>query len=118
MRFFFRSKQFKIILTSVSILLALTVVCVLLGGKLSPQADLVGSVLAPFRTAGTKISQAVGDFVANFTEGEEAQLKNAELEGEIADLREQLSDYEKTKKENENEKNNDYAWRDWLESGI
>lgn len=105
MRFFFRSKQFKIILTSVLILLGITVTCVILGGELSPQADLMGTLLAPFRTAGTKISQSVGDFVATFTEGEEAQLKNAELEGEIADLREQLAEFEQTKKENEFYKN-------------
>ena len=74
MRFFFRSKQFKIILTSVLILLGITVTCVILGGELSPQADLMGTLLAPFRTAGTKISQSVGDFIATFTEGEEAQL--------------------------------------------
>ncbi len=108
MRFFFRSRQFKIILSTLIILLAVSLVCVLVGGKISPQADLMGTVLAPFRTAGTRVSQAVGDFIATFTEGEEALLKNAELEGEISALREQLADYEQTKKENE-------FYKDYLE---
>lgn len=105
MRFFFRSKQFKILLTTLLVLIALSVACVILGGKISPHADLVGTVLAPFRSAATKVSHAVGDFVATFTEGEETLLKNAELEGELASLREQLADYDKIKKENEFYKN-------------
>ncbi len=108
MRFFFRSKQFKIILTTFLLLIALSVTCVILGGRISPQADLLGTVLAPFRSAATKISQAVEDLAATFTEGEEALLKNAELETELAELRQQLSDYEKTKKENE-------FYKDYLE---
>ncbi len=100
MRFFFRSKQFKIILATFLCVVAIGVICVVLGGKISPQADLLGTVFAPFRTAFTRISQGVEDFVATFTEGEELSLKNAELEGELATLREQLADYEETKKEN------------------
>ena len=100
MRFFFRSKQFKIISATFLCIVAIGVICVVLGGKISPQADLFGTVFAPFRTAFTRISQGVEDFVATFTEGEELSLKNAELEGELATLREQLADYEETKKEN------------------
>ena len=105
MRFFFRSKQFKVILTTLIILIALSVTCIVLGGRISPQADLAGTVLAPFRSAFTRISNGVTDFVTAFTEGEEAQLKNSELEGEIAELREQLTELEKAKKENEFYKN-------------
>lgn len=101
MRFFFRSKQFKIILSVFLGLIVLAAVCIFLGGRISPQADLAGSISAPFKAAFTKISQGVTDFVATFTEGEEALLKNSELEGEIAELREQLVDLEKLKQENE-----------------
>lgn len=105
MRFFFRSKQFKIILASVISLVIIGILCIALGGKISPQANLAGTVLAPFRTAFTKISHGIEDLISAFTEGEDAQLKNAELESEIADLRKQLTDYEKAIKENEFYKN-------------
>ncbi|MBQ6847694.1 MAG: rod shape-determining protein MreC [Clostridia bacterium] len=105
MRFFFRSKQFKIILATVLAFLTIGVVCIILGGKISPHADLFSTISAPFRTAFTRISAGVEDFIANFAEGEEARLQNAELETEIASLREQLVDLEKAKKENEFYKN-------------
>ncbi len=101
MRFFFKSRQFKIILTTVLVILAVSVACVLLGGRISPQADLAGTVLAPFRTAFTRISQGVSDFVSAFTDGEEARLQNTELETQISELREQIADYNQIKKENE-----------------
>lgn len=101
MRFFFRSKQFKVILSVTIVLIALSVTCVILGGRISPQADFAGTVIAPFRTLGAKISQGVEDFVGLFNAGNEASLKNAELESEINDLREQLVDYEEITRENE-----------------
>ena len=105
MRFFFRSRQFKIILAVIIALVVLSITCVLIGSRISPQADLFGSVLAPFRSAFTRISGAVEDIVANFKEGDEARLQNAELETEIAELREDIADYEKLKRENEFYKN-------------
>ncbi len=105
MRFFFRSKQFKVILSIVLCLAVLSVACVIIGGRISPQADLLGTALAPFRTAATKISQGVEDFIATFKEGEEALIENAELESEINSLREQLTDYEKVQQENDFYKN-------------
>lgn len=101
MRFFFRSKQFKIILAVVLALVILGITCIILGGKISPQADLAGTVIAPFRTAFTKISQGIGDFISTFTDGNEVMLENAELESELNSLREQLTDYEKLTRENE-----------------
>lgn len=101
MRFFFRSKQFKIILAVLLSLVILGVTCIILGGRISPQADLAGTVAAPFRTVFTKISQGVGDIISAFTDGNEALIKNAELESELNDLREQLADYEKLTAEND-----------------
>lgn len=105
MRFFFSSKQFKIILGVVAAILALSVLCIIIGGRISPQADLAGTVMAPFRTAAAKISGGVNDIVASFKNGNKAMIENAELESEINDLREQLADYEKATKENDFYKN-------------
>lgn len=105
MRFFFRSRQFKIILATVLALIALSVVCIVVGGRMSPQANILGTLTAPFRTAGDLVSRNVSDFVATFTEGEKALIENAELQSEINTLREQLAEYEKVTSENDFYKN-------------
>ena len=95
MRFFFRSRQFKMILTVLIGLIAAAVVCIVIGGKLSPQADIFGTVTAPFRAAFTYISETVKDVSEALSGENETELKNAELETEINDLRDKLADYEK-----------------------
>ena len=105
MRFFFRSRQFKMILTVLIGLIAAAVVCIVIGGKLSPQADIFGTVTAPFRAAFTYISETVKDVSEALSGENETELKNAELETEINDLRDKLADYEKTKAENDFYKN-------------
>lgn len=105
MRFFFRSKQFKIILSTVIILIALSVTFFLIGGRISPQADIIGTLTAPFKAAVTKISDSVNDFVTAYTEGNEIMLKNTELEAELSELRTQLADYEQITAQNEFYKN-------------
>lgn len=105
MRFFFRSTQFKIILSVVIILIALSVTFLIIGGRISPQADIAGTFTAPFKAAVTKTTNAIKDFVTAYTEGNEIMIKNAELEAELSSLREQLAEYEKATKENEFYKN-------------
>jgi len=101
MRFFFRSRQFKIILSVVLVLIALSVACIFMGGRMSPQADIMGTIAAPFRAAITKVSNGISDFISAYTEGSELMIKNSELQTEINTLREQLADYEKATAENE-----------------
>lgn len=100
MRFFFRSRKFKIILAVFAALVAVSVACAVIGGTMAPQANIVGTITAPFRSLATSISGAVSDFIGTYTEGEELSLKNAELESEIAELREKIADYEKVTSEN------------------
>lgn len=101
MRFFFRSKQFKIILTIFIALITLSVVFTIIGGTISPQANILGTITAPFRTAATNISNAVSDFFVAVKGSNEIMLENTELEAQINDLREKLADYEKVTEENE-----------------
>lgn len=105
MRFFFSSRRFKVILSVVLVLLSLSVACVIIGGRISPQADILGTVTAPFRAAATKVSQAFSDIAKAFSDNNETLLKNAELETEINELREKLADYENALEENEFYKN-------------
>lgn len=101
MRFFFLSKQFKIIVVIVVALVAISVFSMLLGSRISPQSDILGTLTAPFKAAVTEVSNSISDFVSIYTEGNEAMLKNTELEARINELRNQVADYEKTVKENE-----------------
>lgn len=79
MRFFFRSRQFKVILSTVIILIALSVIFIIIGGRLSPQANFFGTITAPFREAAVKISQGVEDFVTAYTDGDKIMIENDEL---------------------------------------
>ena len=118
MRFFFRSKQFKVILTVTLSLIAVSVLCFFIGGRISPQADILGTVAAPFRATFTLVSNSIQDFATTLNDGNAAMIKNAELENEINNMREQLVDYEKIVAENEfykeyleiKEKNPDYKF--------
>ena len=101
MRFFFASRRFKVLLCIILSLIAISVISILIGGRLSPGSDILGTIAAPFRTAGQKISTTISDFISAFKRGDDAMLQNAELESEINSLREQLADYETAKSENE-----------------
>lgn len=105
MRFFFRSRQFKIILAVVLALVTVSVTCAVIGGNMSPQANLLSAVTAPFRSLAETVSSGVSDFFKAYTKGDELALRNAELESEISTLREQLKDYEKATTENDFYKN-------------
>lgn len=108
MRFFFRSRQFKVLVSVILVLIVFSVACIIVGGKMSPQANIFGTIAAPFRTAFTKMSNAISDLADSYTEGNNLMIKNSELQSEINALREQLADYEKVTAENE-------FYKDYLE---
>ncbi len=105
MRFFFRSKQFKIILAILISLIAVSVIFGIIGSVISPQSNIVGTLTAPFRSAATAIRNGVSDFTQAISGGNKVMLENTELEAQINELRTQLADYEKITKENEFYKN-------------
>lgn len=105
MRFFFRSRQFKILLSILLVLIAVSVTCIIIGGKISPQANIFGTITAPFSALATKVSHIFEDFVSTYKDGNEIMIKNSELENELNEMREALTDYEKIRAENEFYKN-------------
>lgn len=120
MRFFLRSRQFKIILTIFCVVLALTLSFAIIGKHMSPQTDIAGTIATPFRNLFSGISNAVSDFVDSFNSGNQLNLENAELRAEIDELRQQLADYEKASEQNAfykdflgiKENNPDFAFAD------
>lgn len=105
MRFFFRSKQFKIILTILISLIAISVIFGIIGSALSPQSNIIGTITAPFRSALTAVKNGINDFSEALSGGNAVMLENAELKELLNELREELADYEKITKENEFYKN-------------
>ncbi|MBO4733874.1 MAG: rod shape-determining protein MreC [Clostridia bacterium] len=101
MRFFFKSRQFKIIATVVIAVLLLTAVFGIAGTRMAPQTDILGSVAQPFRSAAAKIREAIGDFSSAYSGSNELMIENSELSAEIDKLREQLADYDEISAQNE-----------------
>lgn len=101
MRFFFRSKQFKVILSILISLIAVSVIFSIIGSQMSPQSNIIGSITAPFRSAINGIWNGIEDFISAYTDGNEIMLENAELEAEINELRDKLANLEQAEAENE-----------------
>lgn len=105
MRFFFKSRKFKIAATVVSVLLVLSILAHIAGGILSPQSDLLGALVAPFQKIATNISNSVTDLFQKFESNEQLILQNAALQSEINKLNEKIADYDILKNENDFYKN-------------
>lgn len=108
MRFFLRSKQFKIIVTTVLLVAILTASFAFIGKRMAPQTDIAGTVTAPFRSIVTSVSSAIKDFFGIYNNGNQLSLENAELKAKINELENKVADYEKTVSENE-------FYKDYLE---
>ncbi len=100
LRFFLRSKQFKKGLATVAIILTLSITTWLVGGYMSPQAGIFGAIASPFQKFGSWISEEVGNIAAGFDSATKLTAEKKALEEELADLREQLVDYEEAINEN------------------
>lgn len=105
MRFFLRSRQFKVILAVFLAIVILTASFAIIGKRMSPQTDLASTITAPFRTFFSNVSGVIDDFFESYNDGSELSLKNTELQAEINALREQLADYEEAIQQNEYYKN-------------
>lgn len=101
MRFFFRSRQFKIIVAVFAVLVAVSVAFGVIGGRLAPHADIAGTIAAPFEKLATGISNAVSDFSKSYGDGNRLLLENAELRAQLDELRGQLAEYDEAVAENE-----------------
>ncbi|MBO7519568.1 MAG: rod shape-determining protein MreC [Clostridia bacterium] len=104
MRFFFKSRQFKILAAIIAAVLFLTAVFGFWGTRMAPQTDILGSIAQPFRSAAVKIREAIGDFTSAYSGSNELMIENSELTAEINRLREQLADYDEITAQNENYK--------------
>lgn len=108
MRFFFRSRQFKIASCAAIAVIVFAVIARLVGGTMAPQTSLAGALAAPFQKIAVKISDAVSSFKEKISDNEELILKNAELERQINELNSRVAGYDEALRENE-------FYKDYLE---
>ncbi len=101
MRFFFRSRQFRIIVAVFGSVLIITLAFAFGGNRLAPYTDVAGIVTAPFKSAYAAVSNGIKDFVAAYKSGSELMLENTKLNDEVNELRKRTSDYDKIKQEND-----------------
>ena len=105
MRFFFRSRKFKIISAVTAVVLSLTLIAWIAGDIFAPQSSLSGVISSPFQKIATSISNGFKDLAQKFRDNETLIVEKSELQDEINRLNEQIADYEKIKAENEFYKN-------------
>ena len=105
MRFFFRSRQFKIILSIFLCVVISATVFGLIGEHIAPQADIAGTLAAPFKSAATFVSGFFSDISKKYSDANKLMLENAELKNELNDLRKKVADYSDIKSQNEFYKN-------------
>lgn len=101
MRYFFKSRRFKIAAAVLCVLLAFSVIALLAGGATTPQQSIIGSVIAPFQSAFTSVSNFFADLDKRINGNDELARENAELTSKINELTSSLIEYEKATSENE-----------------
>ncbi|HCH28724.1 MAG TPA: rod shape-determining protein MreC [Ruminococcaceae bacterium] len=118
MRFFFRTRQFKIILAIFLIVTITSLTFGIVAHRMSPFSDAAGVVSAPFKNAYNAVANGIKDIYTAYKNGNDLMIRNSEQEKEINELRKKVADYENTKNQNEfyskyleiKEKNNDFKF--------
>ncbi len=100
MRFFLRSRQFKIILAILCAVAVLTTGFAIIG-RMSPQTNIASTISAPFVNLFTNVSGIVNDFFDNYNDGSKLSIENSELKAEINSLQQKIADYEEITEQNE-----------------
>ena len=100
MRFFFKSKRFKIIL---AIVLILSLIGGVTGVVLvtAPQSDILGAIIRPVQSAADSVAGAVGGFFDQMQENQAVLDENEQLKEQAAQDRYKLADYEELQRQNE-----------------
>lgn len=101
MRFFLRTRRFKICISIIAAVIVFAIVINLIGGILSPGSGLIGTIISPFSDAATGIAGAIDDLDKKFNEGNALLLENQMLKEELDKLRKDAADLESTKRQNE-----------------
>lgn len=89
-------------LLSIAVLIAVILsVMTALSSSSAPLPNLLGTIAAPFRTAGTAITNKISEWSDYFTEFDALKAENEELKKELADLQEEIRQAQFFRDENE-----------------
>lgn len=101
MREFLHSKRFKILLALVAVLLGFMLYAASTQDSSTVPGKILSAITAPLQKLSSTISGAATGFLGEFMNAGENAKENEELRAQIADLREELVDFERYKTENE-----------------
>ena len=116
MRFFFRSRKFKILASVLAALIVVATVLIIAGETASPEGGIINSLISPFRAGFNAVADGVTRFFESFTRYDDVTRENEALRAENASLVSELMENQKAIEENEffkkyleiKEKNNDF----------
>lgn len=101
MRDFFSSWKFKVIAVLASLLLCLMLYSAYCGGEGNIFQNAISFVTVPFQRGAAFVSDSISGFFDRYMQSAANYDENQQLKATIRELREQLTDYEKIKNENE-----------------
>ncbi len=94
MRFFFRSKKFKIIVSVFLVVSLLSVIVGVIGTTSSPVGGILGTIISPFQKGASAVSDYFTDLSNKFDDNSKLIKENDALKKENAELANKLVDYE------------------------
>lgn len=100
MRFFFRSKGFKVFVVSVVAIVLLSVAVTLFSSVSSPFSSIFGSIISPVQRVFASASDKLEDFKASLGDNRSLMEEIEALKLEKAELDAKLTQYEQTLQEN------------------
>ena len=101
MRFFFRSKKFKILAAVLAAVTALAVILFVVGETAMPGGSIIDTVAAPFRAAVNWVTDGVKNIGKSLSDRSALEEENEKLRNENRDLTSDMLDYQQIKAENE-----------------
>lgn len=108
MRFFLRTRKFRICAAVISLVLIGSIVMWIVGGIFSPGSGIMGVIISPFQQLITGVGNAVSDFGKKLNDGNALLLENKQLEEELNKLRNETAQMQEITQQNE-------FYRDYLE---
>ena len=100
MRFFFRSKSFKIFAVVLSVIIVVVGVVAIFSKVSSPLSSFVGAITTPFQKAFSAISDKVDDFFTSVDANQKLIDEIDRLKKENAELSQKLTGFEQVEAEN------------------
>jgi len=101
MKEFFKGKAFKIIVAIVVVLAGIMIGSAASGRNLSLPSDWLGNLTAPFQNFASAVKGGFSGLSVYFSDKTAAEAENEALKAQVAQLQQQLADYEELQREND-----------------